>query len=86
MTEAYDRVVTALNEFLQGYGADAGAVQRLGAGWGGNLGGLISRRFLDGDDRVAWEAAIADLGLPAADLDSSVATPGDGACLLTPPS
>ncbi len=86
MTEAYDRVVTTLNDFLEGYGKDAGAVQRLGAGWGGNLGGLISRRFLAGPDRDALEGVIAGLGLPAADLDRSVATPGDGACLLTLPS
>ena len=85
MTDDYDRVVTALNDFLEGYGQDAGAVQRLGAGWGGNLGGLISRRFLDGPERAALEGVIADLGLPEADLDRSVATPGEGACLLTPP-
>ena len=86
MTEDYDRVVTTLNDFLEGYGKDAGAVQRLGAGWGGNLGGLISRRFLAGPERDALEGVIAALGLPAADLDRSVATPGEGACLLTPPS
>ncbi len=86
MTEEYDRVVTTLNDFLAGYGEGAGAVQRLGAGWGGNLGGLISRRFLSGPDRAALEGAIADLGLPEADLDRSVATPGEGACLLTPPA
>ena len=86
MTEAYDRVVTTLNDFLAGCGEDAGAVQRLGAGWGGNLGGLISRRFLAGPERSAMEEVIAALGLPEADLDGSVATPGEGACLLTPPS
>ena len=86
MTGGYDRVVTALNDFLEGYGSDAGAVQRLGAGWGGNLGGLISRRFLDGPERSALEEVVAGLGLPEADLDRSVATPGEGACLLTPPS
>ena len=86
MTEDYDRVVTTLNDFLEGYGKDAGAVQRLGAGWGGNLGGLISRRFLAGPERDALEGVIAALGLPAVDLDRSVATPGDGACLLTLPS
>ena len=86
MTEEYDRVVTTLNDFLEGYGKEAGAVQRLGAGWGGNLGGLISRRFLAGPERSALEDVIAALGLPEADLDRSVATPGEGACLLTPPS
>ena len=86
MTEAYDRVVTTLNDFLEGYGEEAGAVQRLGAGWGGNLGGLISRRFLAGPERAALEGLVADLGLPEADLDRSVAAPGEGACLLTPPS
>ncbi|MCY3737937.1 MAG: hypothetical protein OXG13_16120 [Gemmatimonadaceae bacterium] len=86
MTDDYDRVVTTLNDFLEGYGKDAGAVQRLGAGWGGNLGGLISRRFLDGRERSALEDVIARLGLPEVDLDRSVATPGEGACLLTSPA
>lgn len=86
MTEEYDRVVTTLNDLLAAHGEDAGAVQRLGAGWGGNLGGLISRRFLSGAERAALEGAIADLGLPEVDLDRSVATPGEGACLLTPPA
>jgi galactokinase len=87
MTEAYDRVVTALNDFLLGYGAEAGAVQRLGAGWGGNVGGLISRRFLHGEERDALERLVRDdLGLPAFDLDAGVATPGAGASLMPAPS
>lgn len=87
MTPEYDRVVTTLNRFLQGYGDDAGAVQRLGAGWGGNLGGLISRRFLDGGERQALERLIVEeLGLPAVDLDDSVATPGQGTSLLPAPA
>ena len=86
MTPAYDRAATALNDFLMGHGPEAGAVQRLGAGWGGIVGGLISRRFLEGPERAELEGVIAELGLPSADLDRSVATPGQGACLLTPPS
>ena len=87
MTDAYDRVVTTLNEFLLSYGADAGAIQRLGAGWGGNVGGLISRRFLQGEERAALERLVSeDLGLPPLDLERSVATPGEGASLLPGPS
>jgi len=87
MTDAYDRVVTTLNKLLLSYGADAGAIQRLGAGWGGNVGGLISRRFLAGGPRAALERVVGDdLGLPALDLEHSIATPGAGACLLPPPS
>ncbi len=87
MTDAYDRVVTTLNRFLLSHGADAGAVQRLGAGWGGNVGGLISRRFLQGEPRAALERVVQeDLGLPALDLEHSIATPGEGACILAPPS
>ena len=86
MTDAYDRVVTTLNEFLLSYGADAGAIQRLGAGWGGNVGGLISRRFLQGEERAALERLVSeDLGLPPLDLERSVATPGEGASLLPGP-
>jgi galactokinase len=86
MTDAYDRVVTTLNRFLLSHGADAGAVQRLGAGWGGNVGGLISRRFLQGPERAALENLVTqDLGLPALELERSVATPGAGAGLLPAP-
>lgn len=86
MTEAYDRVVTTLNAFLLSHGADAGAVQRLGAGWGGNVGGLISRRFLRGDLRQALERVVLqDLGLPPLDLERSIATPGAGVRLLPAP-
>lgn len=86
MTPAYDRAVSGVNEFLAARGPAAGAVQRLGAGWGGNLGGLISRRFLSGPDRVDLERLLRDeLQLSAVDLDGAVATPGQGACLLTPP-
>jgi galactokinase len=87
MTDAYDRVVLTLNQFLLSHGEDAGAVQRLGAGWGGNVGGLISRRFLQGEARAQLERVVCDdLGLPELDLERSIATPGAGACLLAPPS
>ncbi|MEE2656979.1 MAG: galactokinase family protein [Candidatus Latescibacterota bacterium] len=86
MTEEYDRFVIAVNEFLQSKGCDQGAVQRLGAGWGGNAGGLISRRFLeDREWRSELEALLVRLGIEFADLDANVASPGEGACLLTPP-
>ncbi len=86
MTPAYDQFVVALNDFLSSYGQDAGAIQRLGAGWGGNVGGLISRRFLAGDERQALERLLRDdLGVHV-DLDSCVATPGQGAGLLPAPA
>ena len=87
MTDDYDRVVTTLNRFLLTHGADAGAIQRLGAGWGGNVGGLISRRFLQGEERAALERVVSEeLGLPPLDLERSVATPGEGAALLPGPA
>ena len=39
--------VRRVNEYLiETGGLEAGAVQRLGAGWGGNMGGLIRREYI----------------------------------------
>jgi galactokinase len=49
LTPEYDRVCVAINEFLLEHGGrDAGAIQRLGAGWGGQVGGLIHEDFVSG--------------------------------------
>jgi len=85
MTPDYDQFVGKLNDFLRTYGDDAGGIQRLGAGWGGNVGGLISRRFLQGDQRLALERLLRDDLNVTVDLDSCVATPGHGAGLLPSP-
>lgn len=86
MTPPYDEFVCQLNEFFSGYGDAAGAIQRIGAGWGGNVGGLISRRFLEGEDRRALEALLKDQLHVSVDLDACVATPGEGARLLPTPA
>ncbi|NKB69097.1 MAG: hypothetical protein GKR89_18670 [Candidatus Latescibacteria bacterium] len=86
MTDAYDRVARRVNEhLLEVGGPTGGAVQRLGAGWGGNVGGLVHRSFLEGPRRPDFERLLGqELGLQI-DLDASVAVPGEGACLWTPP-
>ena len=65
MTQGYDRVVRLVNEYLLKVGgASGGAVQRLGAGWGGNVGGLVHRSFLEGEQRPAFEQLLhRELGL-----------------------
>ncbi len=86
MTPAYDRVVRVINQYLaeQG-GPEAGAVQRLGAGWGGNVGGLVRREFLSGDEGSKFERLLREeLGIEIA-LDRCQALPGEGACLLLAP-
>jgi len=84
MTSEYDRVVVLMNEFLQRQGPTAGSVQRFGAGWGGNIGGLVRREYIEGPWRRDLEQFLGDeLGLQP-DLDGCVASPGEGACLLTP--
>lgn len=83
MTPAYDRTVRVVNRFLTAAGPEAGAVQRLGAGWGGNIGGLVRREFIDGDRRAAFAAMLrAELGHEPA---LAVAVPGQGADLLAAP-
>ncbi|MFA6112027.1 MAG: hypothetical protein WDA75_24985, partial [Candidatus Latescibacterota bacterium] len=65
MTPAYDRVVRVINQYLAAEGGpEAGAVQRLGAGWGGNVGGLVRREFLSGGARPGFARLLReDLGL-----------------------
>lgn len=83
MTPAYDRSVRAVNRFLAAEGPTAGAVQRLGAGWGGNIGGLVHRAFVDGDRRAAFTDMLhAELGYEPA---LAPAVPGEGAGLLAAP-
>ena len=84
MTVAYDAVVRRINEFLEVTGGrEAGAVQRLGAGWGGNVGGLIRRDFLDGDSATAFRHFLHDeMELTE---DPYAILPGEGACLLPAP-
>jgi len=82
MTPAYDRTVRVVNRFFAAEGPTAGAVQRLGAGWGGNIGGLVHRAFVDGERRAAFaEMLHAELGHEPA---LAVAVPGEGAGLLVP--
>ena len=86
MTPEYDRVVRAINEYLlrQG-GPTAGSVQRFGAGWGGNVGGLIRREFISGEEAEAFGRMLRqELGIEV-DLEECVAIPGEGACLLEAP-
>ena len=83
MTPAYDRTVRVVNRFLAAAGPTAGAVQRLGAGWGGNIGGLVHRAFVDGERRAAFaEMLCAELGH---EPELAMAVPGEGAGLLVAP-
>ena len=83
MTPAYDQTVRVVNQFLSAEGPTAGAVQRLGAGWGGNIGGLVHRAFVDGERRAAFaEMLHTELGH---EPELAVAAPGEGAGLLTVP-
>jgi galactokinase len=83
MTPEYDRVVRRVNEYLlQSGGKEAGALQRLGAGWGGNMGGLIRREYIYGERHADFARFLRDeLGIEA-DLSASVAAPGEGAGLV----
>jgi galactokinase len=83
MTPAYDRVVRVVNQYLaERGGAEAGAVQRLGAGWGGNVGGLVRRELLSGEEGRGFERLLRqELGIEA-ELEQCQALPGEGACLL----
>lgn len=83
MTPAYDRAVRVVNRFLTAQGPTAGAVQRLGAGWGGNMGGLVHRTFIDGKRRAALaELLRSKLGC---EPELTAAVPGEGAGLLAAP-
>ncbi|HIC69374.1 MAG TPA: hypothetical protein EYO90_07590 [Candidatus Latescibacteria bacterium] len=87
MTPAYDRVATTINDFLlDSGGRTAGSVQRLGAGWGGNVGGLVRKEYVSGPRRRDFEELLQrELNIDC-DLANCIASPGEGACLLTPPA
>ncbi|MCY3762464.1 MAG: hypothetical protein OXH50_14525, partial [Gemmatimonadetes bacterium] len=86
MTPEYDRVVGAVNRCLvEAGGEEAGAVQRLGAGWGGRAGGLVRRDCAEGEPAQLAAAVRQRTGIEM-DLQSSVVVPGEGASLLQPPS
>ena len=80
MTPEYDRVTVGANEFLNRFGGDnAGAVQRLGAGWGGSIGGLVQRSAVAGLRGYLEEEA--GLPIPASGL---TIVPGPGASARCP--
>ena len=86
MTPEYDLAVRRVNEYLiETGGLEAGAVQRLGAGWGGNMGGLINRDYIYGTGREPFARFLADeLGIEGP-IERCVATPGRGAGLVDLP-
>ncbi len=86
MTPAYDLAVRRVNEYLiETGGLEAGALQRLGAGWGGNMGGLIRRDYIYGAKRDDFAHFLkGELGI-IADLTICVAAPGQGAGLVELP-
>ena len=86
MTPEYDLAVRRVNEYLiETGGLEAGAVQRLGAGWGGNMGGLINRDYIYGTGRDPFARFLADeLGIEGP-IERCVATPGRGAGLVDLP-
>ncbi len=83
MTPEYDLAVRRVNEYLiETGGLEAGAVQRLGAGWGGNMGGLIHRDYIYGTGRDSFARFLSDeLGIEGP-IERCVATPGRGAELV----
>jgi len=86
MTPAYDRVATTINDFLlDSGGRTAGSVQRLGAGWGGNVGGLVRTEYVTGARRRDFEELLRRELDIVCDLSDCIASPGEGACLITPP-
>ncbi len=87
MTPEYDLAVRRVNEYLiETGGLLAGSLQRLGAGWGGNMGGLIHRDYIYGPQRVHFERFLAEeLGIDSP-LERCVAVPGEGAGLVSLPA
>lgn len=86
MTPEYDRVVRVINDFLLADGdPTAGSVQRFGAGWGGNIGGLLRRKFVDGEKREAFARLLREDLRIEDDPADCIATPGEGVCLLEVP-
>lgn len=87
MTPEYDRLVGTVNRCLvEAGGEEAGAVQRLGAGWGGRAGGLVRRDCVEGEPAKQLAAAVRERTGIELELRSSVVAPGEGASLLRPPS
>lgn len=87
MTVPYDRVVRVINEYLLADGGTtAGSVQRFGAGWGGNVGGLVRREYVVGERGPGLRRLLREeLGLEV-DPTACIAVPGEGACLVRPPT
>ena len=86
MTLEYDHIVSTANAFLlESGGRSAGAVQRLGAGWGGNVGGLIHRDFVLGGAQGKLEQALLEEHGLKVTLADCVVEPGVGACLIPAP-
>ena len=81
MTPEYDRVCVDINDFLLEHGGrGAGAIQRLGAGWGGQVGGLLHEDFVFGEGGARLQEFMEQsLGLHAI-LRQSIVSPGGG-CL-----
>ena len=83
MTADYDKVVRSVNDYLvETGGAFAGAVQRLGAGWGGNLGGLVHRDYVEGQQMDSFAQKLSSIVGKRVSISENVAFPGQGADLF----
>ena len=86
MTPEYDRVAVTINEYLiEKGGIEAGAVQRIGAGWGGSVGGLLRKDFTEGQSAEQFSDHIRNRLELDVDFQSCIVTPGEGASLLDLP-
>ena len=84
MTKEYDRVVRSINRYLLDHGGErGGAVQRLGAGWGGNVGGLVHRSFVEGEEQAAFRMFLRE-ELGTQNDPIVVCLPGEGAGPIIP--
>jgi len=83
MTPPYDRLVRLANDFLVGCGATVGSVQRLGAGWGGNIGGLIHRDFIDSERGREFVDRLSSV--IGHEPEMAMIAAGEGAVLLLAP-
>ena len=78
--------VTVINDYLLGDGGDtAGSVQGFGAGWGGNIGGIVHRDYVTGAKKDDFSALLRDEFGITDDPAACIATPGEGVCLVQPP-
>ena len=60
-------------------------MQGFGAGWGGNIGGIVRRDYVTGDRKAEFSRLLRDeLGLQE-DPAACIATPGEGVCLVRAP-